>query len=156
MERTWGRGQRRMLRNKKEKDHHKDWRPTSNKSRFSRQISTAEVKIKGRVRQTDGGIVSFLLSHQLILMDKLYFELFSWVNFSGTVYPVSIWHVNPRGGCKRGGESYWRVKGSNARQSSCHAFFSSVFNKNPLSSEIHCTSNHLSSPPLPSLFLSIA
>lgn len=84
-----------MLRNKTEKDHHKDWRPTSNKSpsRFSRQISTAEVKIndekrnqnkkkqdcrrKCRVRQTDGGIVSFLLSHQLILMDKLYFELFS-------------------------------------------------------------------------------
>lgn len=83
-----------MLRNKTEKDHHKDWRPTSNKSpsRFSRQISTAEVKIndekrnqnkknktagENAVRQTDGGIVSFLLSHQLILMDKLYFELFS-------------------------------------------------------------------------------
>lgn len=41
-----------MLRNKTEKDHHKDWRPTSNKSpsRFSRQISTAEVKINDEKR----------------------------------------------------------------------------------------------------------
>lgn len=48
------------------------------------------------------------------------------------------------------GERQRESQGGNESESSCHAFFSSVFNKNPSSSEIHCTSNHPSSFPLPS------
>ena len=52
------------------------------------------------------------------------------------------------------GERRRKPQRDGERERSCHVFSSFVFNKNSSSSEIHCTSNHLSSFPLPFSFFS--